>query len=93
MEQVNTENTFHGSLHYGGASTCCANCVTDTYYPGNSVADGSVYHVHSMTWSPQYIAFMTDGVEFYRWLIWAGLGFSQAVVIPPGERRSGRGQF
>ncbi|REJ17019.1 MAG: 1,3--beta-D-glucan 3-glucanohydrolase [Paenibacillaceae bacterium] len=59
MEHVNNEDVTHGYMHWdaGGHAS----------YGGSSFAfDVTQYHVYSIEWTPSYIKWFVDGVQFWE---------------------------
>lgn len=70
MEQINTENTVHGSTHWfaGGQADWTSSA-------GTSVTG---WHEYSVTWDPNYIRWYIDGNQFSQFYIGGNAGGTNA---------------
>lgn len=64
MEHVNNELIVHGTHHYDNFG--------HQYAGGQIFADASQWHVYTVEWTPDAIAWFMDGTQFYQANIGAG---------------------
>lgn len=59
MEQVNTESTVYGTVHWQDNTGSYAS------YGGNTGADVTGYHVYAIEWNESTITWYVDGVQYH----------------------------
>lgn len=58
MEHINTESQVHGTVHWVGSDGNYAS------YTGQTGAAVTGYHVYGIEWTPNYIKWFVDGVQY-----------------------------
>jgi beta-glucanase (GH16 family) len=60
MEHVNTGGTVHGTIHWQDHNNTYAN------YGGSTNTSITSFHVYSVEWTPTYIRWFVDGVQYHE---------------------------
>lgn len=76
MEHVNTDPNVHGTVHWVGTNGGYAS------YGGNTPAAVTGYHVYSIEWTPNYIKWFVDGVQYNEINIAGNVGSTEEFQKP-----------
>ncbi len=60
MEHINTGGNVHGTMHWQDHNNNYAN------YGGSTSTNVTAFHVYSIEWTPNYIRWFVDGVQYHE---------------------------